>query len=162
MFELLATVAGQILQDAGSEEPNKSKQIQEEGSKEKSQSDIDSQVTSLGSVRDFTSVDKPQSVGKATSDRDDHTNVSTIEDVSVQGSNGVETMSCGVRTPSQEEERKTFVKDVSASEGNGALVQMNASSVEDQVNMVTAFVFLISETLACLSLEVSQFRTRVP
>lgn len=140
MFELLATVAGQILQDAGSEDPSKANQIQEEASKEKSQSDLDSQVTSLGSVKDFTSVDKPHLIAKPTADGNDHANGSTVEDVSVQGSNGVETVSCGVRTPSQEDERKGCVQDLSASEGNGALVNTNTSALEEQVSLVTTFV----------------------
>ena len=156
MFELLATVAGQILQDAGSEDPNKSKQTQQEASKEKSQSDLDSQVTSLGSVRDFTSVDKPQSDGKPPSEGDDQMNLSTVEDVFVQGSK------CGVRTPSQEEERKSFVKDVSASEGNVALVHTNASSPDEQVNVVTTSVFSISESFACLLLEFPLFSSPLP
>jgi len=162
VFELLATVAGQILQDAGSEDPNKSKEAEQEAVKEKSQSDLDSQVTSLGSVRDFTSVDKPQSVGKPSSDGDDPTNLSTVEDVSVEGSNGVETVRYGARTPSREEERKAFVKDVSASEGNGALVHTNASSPEEQVNVVTTFVFWITETFGCLLVEFSLFRCPLP
>lgn len=163
VFELLATVAGQILQDAGSEDPNKSKQTQQEASKEKSQSDLDSQVTSLGSVRDFTSVDKPQSDGgKPPPEGDDQMNLSTIEDVFVQGSKGLEGVKCGVRIPSQEEERRSFVKDVSASEVNAALVHTNASSPEEQVNVVRTFVFSISETFACLFLEFPLFRSPLP
>ncbi|KAG0605748.1 hypothetical protein M758_9G084800 [Ceratodon purpureus] len=131
VFDLLATVAGQILQDAGSEDPNKTKEGHQDSTKDKSQSDLDSQITSLGSVKDFTSVDKPQSAGKPMEYSGCNTNVCTIKDVSDQGSNIVETMSCVVRTPSQEEDRKAFVKDVLVDEGNGAFVHTNASSVGD-------------------------------
>jgi hypothetical protein len=134
VFDLLATVAGQILQDAGSEGPNKTKQSHQEASKDKAQSDLDSQITSLESVKDFTSVDKPQSAGKPTVNADGRKDVSTIKDASVQASNDLETVSCVVRTPAQEEERKVFVKDVLVDEGNGAPVHMSASPLEDLVN----------------------------
>ena len=140
VFDLLATVAGQILQDAGSEDPNKTKQLHQDAFKEKAQSDIDSQITSLESVKDFSSVDKPQSAGKTTVNAD----VCTIKDVSDQGSNDLETVSCVVRTPSQEEERKIFVKNVLVDEGNGAPVHMNASPLEDPVNILTMLDFTLS------------------
>lgn len=142
VFDLLATVAGQILQDAGSEDPNKTKEGHQDSTKDKSQSDLDSQITSLGSVKDFTSVDKPQSAGKPMEYSGCNTNVCTIKDVSDQGSNIVETMSCVVRTPSQEEDRKAFVKDVLVDESNGAFVHTNASSVGDLVNILTILVRL--------------------
>ncbi|KAG0563321.1 hypothetical protein KC19_8G021400 [Ceratodon purpureus] len=131
VFDLLATVAGQILQDAGSEDPNKTKQTHQEASKDKPQSDLDSQITSLESVKDFTSVDKPQPAGKPTVNADGFTDVCMIKDISVQASNDLETVSCAVRTPSQEEKRKVFVKDVLVDEGNGAPVHMNVSPLED-------------------------------
>jgi hypothetical protein len=134
-------VAGQILQDSGSEHPNKTKESHQEATKDKSQSDLDSQITSLERVKDLTSVDKPQSAGKPMEHADCITNVCTIKDVSFQASNDSETMSSVVRTPSQEEEREAFVKDVLVVESNGALVHMNASSLEDLVNFLAIHVF---------------------
>lgn len=138
VFDLLASVAGQILQDAGSGDPNKAKQSGEEACKERAQSDLDSQITSAESVKDLASVDKPQAGGERAASAGGMTDACTVGDVCGQGSSDVEMASCAVRTPSQEEERKAFVKDVSADEGNGAAVDMDASAVEDLVSAVTS------------------------
>ncbi len=61
-FELLATVAGRILQDTGvNEGQDKPKANERESLKENSPSEIDSQVSSVGSVTNHIFTDKRQS-----------------------------------------------------------------------------------------------------
>lgn len=137
VFDLLATVAGQILQDDGVQEPNMTKQGHHEVCKEKSLS-ADSQLTSLES-KDLSSIDKPQCRGEALANVD-HTSMYTMkEDASLQVISDGETMSCLVGTPSQEEERKSFVKEISVDEGHGAPVHINSSPLEDQVSFLLNF-----------------------
>lgn len=133
VFELLATVAGQILQDARSDDPNGAKQGDGEGARGKSQSGMDSQISGLDSVKDFTSVDKPQSSGSGNAYAGGVTHVSSVDEVSVEGSNDGESASCGARSPAQEEDRGAFVKDVAVDEGSGAVVHTKGSAMEGVV-----------------------------
>lgn len=148
VFDLLATVAGQILQDDGVQEPNMTKQGLQEVCKEKSLS-ADSQLTSLES-KDLSSIDKPQCRGEALANVEGHTSMYTMkEDASLQVNSDGETMSCLVGTPSQEEERKSFVKEISVDEGHGAPVHINSSPLEDQVSFLLncplcAFHYLVT------------------
>lgn len=145
VFDLLATVAGQILQDDGVQEPNVTKQGHQEVCKEKSLS-ADSQLTSLES-KDLSSIDKPQCREEALVNVEGHTRMYTMkEDASLQVISDGETMSCVVRTPSQEEERKSFVKEISVDEGHGAPVHINTSPLEDQVSFLLNFEIMI---IAC-------------
>lgn len=140
VFELLATVAGQILQDARSDDPNGAKQGDGEGARGKSQSGMDSQISGLDSVKDFTSVDKPQSSGSGNAYAGGVTHVSSVDEVSVEGSNDGESASCGARSPAQEEDRGAFVKDVAVDEGSGAVVHTKGSAMEGVVSVAATML----------------------
>lgn len=135
-FELLATVAGQILQDAGVEERVNTDLGDQELSKDKLQSQTHSQISSLESVMDHTFVHKPQPEPQVTSHMDASENEGTAkEEVAALANNAVESQSCEAMAwiLAQEEETKAIVKDISVDESNVAPVHTTCSPLEDQV-----------------------------
>lgn len=136
VFELLATVAGQILQGAGGEDGSRTNRGDREGAKGELEVGVDCVRASLESRKRSTSGGKPRSSGDGRAKGEGVAHVGWIGDVCGEGCNDVESTSGVVRTPSQEEERTSSVKDVAVDESNATAARMDASAMEDVVSMV--------------------------
>nr|PNR32003.1 hypothetical protein PHYPA_026128 [Physcomitrium patens] len=131
VFELLATVAGQILQGAGGEDGSRTNRGDREGAKGELEVGVDCVRASLESRKRSTSGGKPRSSGDGRAKGEGVAHVGWIGDVCGEGCNDVESTSGVVRTPSQEEERTSSVKDVAVDESNATAARMDASAMED-------------------------------
>ncbi len=139
-FELLATVAGRILQDTGvNEGQDKPKANERESLKENSPSEIDSQVSSVGSVTNHVVIDKRQSASVAfhlvapsqlgMNEEEVQLRVAgKTEVVAGQTQNCFQSSEAAVWSPSQEEQSNVVVKEVTPVDEDSAAAPVNISS----------------------------------
>jgi hypothetical protein len=143
-FELLATVAGRILQDTGinSGQCNKANNINEQESlKENLPSKIDSQVSSVGSVTNHVVIDKRQSASVAfhlvapsqlgMNEEEVQLRVAgegETEVVAGQTQNCFQSSEAAVWSPSQEEQSNIVVKEVTPVDEDSAAAPVNITS----------------------------------
>ncbi len=143
-FELLATVAGRILQDTGinSGQCNKANNINEQESlKENLPSKIDSQVSSVGSVTNHVVIDKRQSASVAfhlvapsqLGMNEEEVQLRVVgegetEVVAGQTQNCFQSSEAAVWSPSQEEQSNIVVKEVTPVDEDSAAAPVNITS----------------------------------
>ncbi len=141
-FELLATVAGRILQDTGinSGQCNKANNVNEQESlKENLPSEIDSQVSSVGSVTNHVVIDKRQSASVAfhlvapsqlgMNEEEVQLRVAgKTEVVAGQTQNCFQSSEAAVWSPSQEEQSNVVVKEVTPVDEDSAAAPVNITS----------------------------------
>ncbi len=143
-FELLATVAGRILQDTGinSGQCNKANNVNEQESlKENLPSEIDSHVSSVGSVTNHVVIDKRQSASVAfhlvapsqsgMNEEEVQLRVAgegKTEVVAGQTQNCFQSSEAAVWSPSQEEQSNVVVKEVTPVDEDSAAAPVNITS----------------------------------
>ncbi len=143
-FELLATVAGRILQDTGinSGQCNKANNVNEQESlKENLPSEIDSQVSSVGSVTNHVVLDKRQSASVAfhlvapsqlgMNEEEVQLRVAgegKTEVVAGQTQKCFQSSEAAVWSPSQEEQSNVVVKEVTPVDEDSAAAPVNITS----------------------------------